>query len=277
MIRKIDSNKFSLTILKVTTFSRIRQTLFCASIVLCFGFCGCSNDDDENSTSKEKKLVKITQTTNKSRNETTSFDYDEQGYLLTIIGEYTYNSYHGSYKYSYKWSDNYTSVKEYSKGKACYEYSFVDGLARSGNWLDQYEIIAMGFIYDNKSRLSSYDCGYDYSADISWENNCISEVTSFGKIVYSGNTCKGYNPYIVYNASSTPFYELAIAQPRLFGLHTNQLPKEIKGQAANGGDHNIDISYELDKDGYLIKLTATHHSSDFWDDGKIETYEYTWQ
>ena len=135
----------------------------------------------------------------------------------------------------------------------------------------------MGFIYDNKSRLLSYDCGYDYSADISWENNCISEVTSFGKIVYSGNTCKGYNPYIVYNASSTPFYELAIAQPRLFGLHTNQLPKEIKGQAANGGDHNIDISYELDKDGYLIKLTATHHSSDFWDDGKIETYEYTWQ
>lgn len=113
--------------------------------------------------------MKITQTTNKSRNETTSFDYDEQGYLLTIIGEYTNGSYHGSYKYSYKWSDNYTSVKEYSKGKACYEYSFVDGLARSGNWLDQYEIIAMGFIYDNKSRLSSYDCGCGYSADISWE------------------------------------------------------------------------------------------------------------
>ena len=28
MIQKIDSNKFSLTILKVTTFSRIRQSLF---------------------------------------------------------------------------------------------------------------------------------------------------------------------------------------------------------------------------------------------------------
>ena len=28
MIRKIDSNKFSLTILKVTTFSRIRQSFF---------------------------------------------------------------------------------------------------------------------------------------------------------------------------------------------------------------------------------------------------------
>ena len=74
------------------------KTLFFVSFVLCFVFCGCSNDDDENSTSKEKKLVKITQTTNKSRNETTSFDYDEQGYLLTIIGEYTNGSYHGSYK-----------------------------------------------------------------------------------------------------------------------------------------------------------------------------------
>lgn len=58
-----------------------KVTLFCASIVLSLVFCGCSSDDDENtnSSSNEKKLVKVV-----NDGETTIFNYDNQGRLLTV-------------------------------------------------------------------------------------------------------------------------------------------------------------------------------------------------
>ena len=244
-----------------------KVALFCASMVLCFGFCGCSNDDDDgNPTSKEKKLVKIT---NKDQygTKTMMFGYDKQGYLVSVIRNEGPSS---SYTSSYEWSDDHTRVND-----GYQEFRFDHGLAMSGKWLN--ENIKMAFIYDNKSRLVSYDCGYDYKGNISWDKNCISEVHYFGKIVYSGKTCKGYNPYIVSYACDSPFYELSIAQPRLFGLYDNHLPNEVKWQGENGSYDNIDISYELDKDGYLIKLTATHQSSESWENGETETYEYTWE
>ena len=149
--------------------------------------------------------------------------------------------------------------------------SVVDGLVRSGFWHSLNQTLT--FTYDN-SRLSSYDCGYDYVGDISWDNNYISQATN-EEFIYSGKTCKGYNPYIVDEVSGNPFYYLAIAQPRLFGLHVNQLPEKIKM------DNNAEVSfsYELDKEGYLAKVTATYHGdySRGYNDGESEIYEYTWK
>ena len=117
-------------------------------------------------------------------------------------------------------------------------------------------------------------CGLYYVGDISWDNNYISQATN-EEFIYSGKTCKGYNPYIVDEVSGNPFYYLALAQPRLFGLHVNQLPEKIKM------DNNAEVSfsYELDKEGYLAKVTATYHGdySRGYNDGESEIYEYTWK
>lgn len=241
-----------------------KVTLFCASIVLSLVFCGCSSDDDENtnSSSNEKKLVKVV-----NDGVTTIFNYDNQGRLLTVKMRDGYIGYNSSYV----WSDNNTSVKVLNNQGDDYELRIVDGLVRSGFWHSLNQTLI--FTYDN-SRLSSYDCGYDYVGDISWDNNYISQATN-EEFIYSGKTCKGYNPYIVDEVSGNPFYDLAIAQPRLFGLHVNQLPEKIKM------DNNAEVSfsYELDKEGYLAKVTATYHGdySRGYNDGKSDIYEYTWK
>lgn len=238
-----------------------KVTLFCASIVLSFGFCGCSSDDDENtnSSSNEKKLVKVV---NDGR--TTIFNYDNQGRLLTVKEDGSFGE-----NYSYVWSDNNESVKVLDNSGEDFELRIVDGLVRSGFWHSLKQTLI--FTYDN-SRLSSYDCGYDYSGDISWDNDSISQANN-SEFIYSGKTCKGYNPYIVDYVAGNPFYDLAIAQPRLFGLNVNQLLEKIK--VNNDNNDEISFSYELDKEGYLVKLTATYHNA--YEDDESEIYEYTWK
>ena len=242
-----------------------KVTLFCASIVLSFGFCGCSSDDDENtnSSSNEKKLVKIV-----NEGTTTIFNYDDQGRLLTVYED-------NSYKSSYTWSDNNDYVKVSNADGDIYELRVVDGLARSGKvWYSGYEK-NVGLSYEN-NRLASYDFGYDYKGSITWGKNGISEATILeGEIIYSGKSCKGYNPYMVYQVSTSPIEDLAVAQPRLFGLHVNQLPEKIKGDE----NDEVSFSYEFDKEGYLVKLTATYHGNynKDYNDGESEIYEYTWK
>ena len=239
-----------------------KVTLFCASIVLCFGFCGCSSDDDENtnSSSNEKKLVKVISTI-EGGEVTTIFDYDNQGRLLTVKESGGLSN----ENYSYVWSDNNESVKVLDNRGEDFELRIVDGLVRSGFWHSLKQTLI--FTYDN-SRLSSYDCGYGYSGDISWDNNSISQSNN-SEFIYSGKTCKGYNPYIVDYVDGNPFYNLAIAQPKLFGLHVNQLPEKIKG------NDEVSLSYKLDKEGYLVKVTATYHNA--YEDDETEIYEYTWK
>ena len=245
-----------------------KVTLFCASIVLCFGFCGCSSDDDKNtnSSSNEKKIGKIIKTY-EGGEVTTVFNYDNKGRLLTLTEDHGYYVDHNSYI----WSDNNDNVKVLDDRGDYYELSIVNGLPISGFWNSLNQTLI--FTYD-KSRLSSYNCGYDYGyyGDILWDNNSISQVNN-SEFIYSGKTCKGYNPYIVDYVAGNPFYDLAIAQPRLFGLNVNQLLDKIK----ESNNDEISFSYELDKEGYLVKLTATYHSDEVCDDGDTETYEYTWE
>lgn len=245
-----------------------KVTLFCASIVLSFGFCGCSSDDDENtnSSSNEKKLVKVVNDGN-----TTIFNYDKQGRLLTAEHK---EGFFSSISF-YTWSDNNDHVKVSNTYGDIYELNIVDGLARSGKvWYDGYTK-NFGLSYEN-NRLTSYDFGYDYKGSITWGKNGISEATILeGEIIYSGKSCKGYNPYMVYNVSTSPIEDLAVAQPRLFGLHVNQLPEKIKGDE----NDEVSFSYEFDKEGYLVKLTATYHG-DYdkdYNNGESEIYEYTWK
>ena len=108
-----------------------KVTLFCASIVLCFGFCGCSSDDDENtnSSSNEKKIVKIIKTY-EGGEVTTVFNYDNKGRLLTLTEDHGYYVDHNSYI----WSDNNDNVKVLNERGDYYELSIVNGLPISGFW-----------------------------------------------------------------------------------------------------------------------------------------------
>ncbi len=252
----------------MNTYKKV--TLFFVSFVLCFVFCSCSNDGDENnmnSTSNEKKLVKITYVYG-SLESTTSFNYDKQGRLLVVENKDSYSR----YIYSYIWSDDKVVQKD---GNEVVELRIVDGLARSGSFECGNDKKDVSLLYNSNSRLLSYDFGYDYNGSITWGKNGISQASNLeGEIIYSGKTCKGYNPYIVYHVSSSPFDDFAVAQPSLFGLNDNHLPDRIKGD-----NDEFSFSYKFDNEGYLVELAATYHgnSNKDYEDGMTEYYKYTWE
>ncbi len=252
----------------MNTYKKV--TLFFVSFVLCFVFCSCSNDGDENnmnSTSNEKKLVKITYVYG-SWESTTSFNYDKQGRLLVVENKDSYSR----YIYSYIWSDDKVVQKD---GNNVVELRIVDGLARSGSFECGNDKKDVSLLYNSNSRLLSYDFGYDYNGSITWGKNGISQASNLeGEIIYSGKTCKGYNPYIVYHVSSSPFEDFAVAQPSLFGLNDNHLPDRIKGD-----NDEFSFSYKFDNEGYLVELAATYHgnSNKDYEDGMTEYYKYTWE
>lgn len=252
----------------MNTYKKV--TLFFVSFVLCFVFCSCSNDGDENnmnSTSNEKKLVKITHVYG-AWESTTSFNYDKQGRLLAVEKKDSYSR----NIYSYIWSDDKVVQKD---GNDVVELRIVDGLARSGSFVVGNDKKDVSLLYNSNSRLLSYDFGYDYNGSITWGKNGISQASNLeGEIIYSGKTCKGYNPYIVYHVSSSPFEDFAVAQPSLFGLNDNHLPDRIKGD-----NDEFSFSYKFDNEGYLVELAVTYHgnSNKDYEDGMTVYYKYTWE
>ena len=109
----------------------------------------------------------------------------------------------------------------------------------------------------------------------SWENGKIAQITSNSnttQFTYGSKTCKGHNPFMTMKMSST---QLFWTHPELIGITYNQLPtKTIR----NNGTIVQNISYTLDKDGYVIGCFVEQITKTNGEESKITyTYTFTWE
>ena len=96
------------------------------------------------------------------------------------------------------------------------------------------------------------------------------------KISYGNKKCSGYYPIA---GEFVDISHLTIAHPELFGCITNTLPtKIIMEHDIYGEMGSQECTYELDKDGYIVKQTGKVKGADFEDGNNeyifISGYEY---
>lgn len=241
------------------------------SVLLCVGISSCSKEDDLGGngevTSGSKKLTRLVQTYESGDYLEVIFSYDDNGRLISCYDE-------DGNIHQYSWSDN-TITR--TKGDDVRTYSYIDGLVRKEE-RDYYtfdyaynsskQIIALNRFHKNSNRV-------DQKEVYSWENGKITQITSNSnttQFTYGSKTCKGHNPFMTMKMSST---QLFWTHPELIGITYNQLPtKTIR----NNGTIVQNISYTLDKDGYVIGCFVEQITKTNEEESKMTyTYTFTWE
>ena len=247
------------------------------SVLLCVGISSCSKEDDLGGngdvTSGGKKLAKIVQTYESGDSEEVIFSYDDKGRLISCYDE------NGNI-HQYSWSDN-TITR--TKGDDVRTYSYVDGLIRQ----EQRRNYTLDYAYNSYKQIialnwfDKYSNRVDPKETYSWENGKIAQIiheennikhkTQF---TYGSKTCKGHNPFITMSMTNT---QLFWVHPELIGITCYQLPtnRTITG---NNRETVKNISYTLDKDGYVIGCFVEEITKTNGEEYKITyTYTFTWE
>ena len=247
------------------------------AVLLCVGNSSCSKEDDLGGngdvTSGGKKLAKIVQTYESGDSEEVIFSYDDKGRLISCYDE------NGNI-HQYSWSDN-TITR--TKGDDVRTYSYVDGLIRQEqrwNYTLDYaynsykQIIALNWLNIFSNKIDIKETFYWENGKITQNSTEKDEHIDILQINYSPETCKGYNPFMTMSMTNT---QLFWVHPELIGVTYNQLPNRII-QDGTTIDKVKDISYTLDKDGYIIRcfieqITKTNGE----ESKKTYTYTFTWE
>lgn len=247
------------------------------AVLLCVGNSSCSKEDDLGGngdvTSGGKKLAKIVQTYESGDSEEVIFSYDDKGRLISCYDE------NGNI-HQYSWSDN-TITR--TKGDDVRTYSYVDGLIRQ----EQRRNYTLDYAYNSYKQiialnwLNIFSNKIDIKETFYWENGKITQNSTeedehidILQINYSPETCKGYNPFMTMSMTNT---QLFWVHPELIGVTYNQLPNRII-QDGTTIDKVKDISYTLDKDGYIIRCFIEQITKTNGEESKITyTYTFTWE
>jgi YD repeat-containing protein len=253
------------------TFRAIGMAML--AVLLCVGNSSCSKEDDLGGngdvTSGSKKLTKIVQTYESGDSEEVIFSYDDNGRLISCYDE------NGNI-HQYSWSDN-TITR--TKGDDVRTYSYVDGLIRQ----EQRKYYTLDYAYNSSKQIialnwfDKYSNMVDPKETYSWENGRITQIIHEEhnikhktQITYGSTTCKGHNPFMTMTMSNS---QLFWVHPELIGVTYKQLPIKIVT------DSRVkDISYTLDKDGYVIGCFVEQITKTNGEESKITyTYTFTWE
>lgn len=280
---------------------RLLQKLFFLFLVgfsLCtVQACGGDDEDDERieePTNKDdegenvpstpegsKRLVKIVEEEFEVKDgytdegiRTYTFKYDNQGNVIHVSNyqsEYDYEEF-SNFKYTED-SITFDSDLGYFNEKVTFELSddkicYAKREGRYSNWEFNFEYNSHGLL----TQSNQYEGSDQYLTNLIWEDYKLMESEEKSKyesesitFKYGNNTCKGYNPIIVFNYINV--FTPIVAKPELLGLRTNQLPTSME----EDGDIQT-FTYELDEDGYLKKCEAV------WNDGEESSiYTFTWE
>lgn len=221
------------------TFRLIGMALL--AVMMCVNFVSCGDDDEEpiknedGIVTNEKKLVQIT------RNEyggtdTWDFFYDSKGRLSKVI-------YNGTNIDEYIWGDNTIIVPNSHTG------TLSNNLMRNivfhkNKYVTKYE-------YNSSKQLTKVQSDDMGEYTITWENGKIVKIDNC-EFIYSGKTCKGYNPLFIRECGIHE-EDLFYAHPELAGCRCTQLPdKTIINREGTTGYKTIEYTYKFDNDGYLL-------------------------
>lgn len=276
------------------------------AVLMCVNFTACNGEDEEDEVNNEpgtekpetgtvKRLkqysFKEIEEDNYGYSYNLDFEYDQLGRITKITDKTKEGSYYSTEVYEYVWDGN--TIEEYLDGYLKYTFTISDKLVRnvSDNYTSNHS-----FSYNSSGRLTSWlrdneDYGHKYY--YKWNGDKVTEVLmdeydNYGgdfkntyKISYGNKKCSGYNP----NASEfVDISPLTIVHPELFGCIINTLPTKVIMENDKYGEMGSqEFTYELDKDGYIIKLTGKVKGTDFEDGnheyifGNYYEYNFVWE
>ncbi len=276
------------------TFRTIGLAL--AAVFMCVNFTACEEDDEEPAAEgKAKKLVEMNITLDyvsddlEPRSETHLFKlkYDDKGRLAYC--EESYKNYYRTETatHTFKWDGDVISCE--SNGNYSYydythnlENGFVKSFSRGYYSPDgsdgpiKYQG-ATDFqleMKDNKLAKYIYDDGEDSrTITFGWDNDKLSNLNNYACFTYSGETCKGYIPFIFEDLEleNNPLY---LSNPELFGFKITSLPSKLE----NGDDDAAYYSsYKFDKDGYVESYKVLVSYGDEEEDKCDYTISLKWE
>lgn len=242
------------------------------AMVMSIGFVACSSDDDDNnggvSITSGKKLMSIS-----SEYETINFTYGKDGKLARATSSVNGNSEYINLDWSgstitltthARWDENPCTItldngkiSKASDGEETYNSAY------SGNYLSQI-------------------IGYNINK-YTWENgNIVKFQKGSGSNTYN---CTYYtdkpNKHSVFDLDALGFDDailaeygnlLIMAHPTLLGISNKNLLKSV----TDSEGYTLSYTYELDGDGYPIKITETEKKNQY-DSGSPEVYTLTWE
>lgn len=254
------------------------------AMVMSIGFVACSSDDDDNngggSITSGKKLVRISceyKKINFSGYETINFIYGEDGKLIRA----SKNDNGNSDRIDLDWSGNtitLTTHEHLHENTETCTITLDNGkISKTTDGHETYKAIYSG-------NYLSQIIGGDINK-YTWENGNIVKYKSDNEGEIYNYTCTYYtdmpNKHSVFDVDALYFdevisaeysYLLIMAHPTLLGLSNKNLLKSVTG---NDG-YTLYYTYELDNDGYPIKITETEKKNQH-DTGRTDVYTLTWE
>ncbi len=266
------------------------------AILISVNFIACSSDDDEELIKNDdgiiinqKRLMQI-KIVDDFLPATWDFSYDSNGRLI-VLNE-TGIDYGVKYRSAidYTWGNNviiaennYTwGVGGLGEENRNYKetYFLNNNLVRSVRSTNGENIT---LTYNSANQLIKVE-KYNTIESYTWqgEKMTIQTYNNEGKdyrvvyeYTYSGKTCKGYFPIIVWYVDS--LCPLMGAHPELVGTRCNQLPDQIYNKDKNG-ERIKKYTYTFDKDGYVESCTEEYTFKDFNETKThITIYTFTWE
>ena len=268
-----------------------------ALLAVCVSFASCSDDDepsknDDGVITNQKQLVELRMTDEDGESVITEYSYDGKGKLLSAN---RIDSDYDKEEYTITWGAN--KIIE-SKAGSAITYTLENGLIAHTSDSDGGDLDNIDFTYNANKQLIklinlhevSDDYSYTITQSYTWqgekltkliltdtENNSQYNDENINELSYSGKTCKGYLPIMVWSVDDLrPLLE---AHPELAGMRCNQLPDKIYSKSDNY-EETVQYTYTFDKDGYLESCTevSTYKRLDI-NETRTETtiYTFTWE
>ena len=256
------------------------------AIVMCVNLTACSNDDDPTQNddgiiTNQKKLMQI-KMVDSGESIITEYTYDSNGRLVSAMHTEQYDGKEYTSTYTITWGAN--KIIESRNGKAT-TYTFEDGLITHTSGKDGGDLDNTDFTYNGHNQLVKLQYNENEYISYTWQSEKLTKMTwheqynddSDEELSYSGKTCKGYLPIMVWCVDD--LHPLLEAHPELVGMRCNQLPDQISEK--NDSYESIDkCTYTFDKDGYIesctVELTYKHLDIN---ETRTETtiYTFTWE
>ena len=272
------------------TFRLIGMALL--AVVMSMNFTSCSDDDepsknDDGVITNQKQLVEL-RMTYEDEVSITEYSYDSNGKLVSATNTEQYDGSTHTSTYTVTWGAN--KIIESRNGEAI-TYTLENGLITHTSDSDGGDLDDTDFTYNANSQLVKFQSNIDdylFYDNISytWQGEKLTKITSLDQndkdkdvyeFSYSGKTCKGYLPIMVWNVDDLrPLLE---AHPELVGMRCNQLPDKIYSKDEYNEETEL-YTYTFDKDGYVESCTevSTYKRLDN-NETRTETtiYTFTWE
>lgn len=248
-----------------------------ALLALCVNFTSCSDDDepsknDDGVITNQKQLVELRMTDEDGESVITEYSYDSKGKLLSA-------NYDGR-TFSITWGAN--KIIESRAGSAI-TYTLENGLITHTSDSDGGDLDNTDFTYNANNQLVKLQYDEEDYLSYTWQGEKLTKMAwSFSdedihELSYSGKTCKGYLPIMVWSVDDLrPLLE---AHPELAGMRCNQLPDKIYSKDEID-ETTEQYTYTFDKDGYVESCTevSTYKRLDN-NETRTETtiYTFTWE